>query len=147
MQTVWGQYPDTILTFPALGGLQIDLRRPVTDVHIAALATLGLRPEYGIVTACDPMGVNHEPDVNRVRTHMLQMEIESLAASHSLVEACSVDGSHCEASFAVAADLTVVTALATRYDQLGIFWFDGISFWIIPARSNNARLRLPVARG
>ncbi len=144
MAAVWGQYPDTILTFSSAQGLVVDLRQAVTVELAASFRAIGLGISFGIVTACDPMGIYQEPAVNRVRTDMLQKEIESTFLSHALVGACSVDGSHCEASFALAADLASITALATRYDQLGIFWFDGNSFWIIPARSTNAPLRLPI---
>lgn len=144
MATPWGQYPDTILTFVANSPLRIDLRQPMTDADIRAFQAIGFVGAFGIVTACDPLGINQAPAVNHARTRMLQMEIESIAATHATVDACSVDGSHCEASFALAADPAFVTALAIRYDQLGVFWFDGESFWITPARSIRPRLRLPL---
>ena len=84
-----------------------------------------------------------ERSSNHLRTAILQTELERLAAPHVPVQACSSDGSHCEASFAVGLGLTDAVALAARHDQLAIFWFDGISFWIVPARSNGAWLRLP----
>ena len=89
------------------------------------------------------MGVEQSEAVNRMRTEMLQTEVGRLGAAWVTVDACSVDGSHCEASFAIAAALEACVSLAARFEQLGIFWFDGAVFWIIPVRSGNPRMRLP----
>ncbi len=111
---------------------------------MAFLECTGLDRQFAIVTACDPLGTALDSAVNQLRTALLQAEIDRLGVPRLPVQACSPDGSHCEASFAIDLGLDASIALAARYDQLAIFWCDGVSFWIIPVCSDNARVRLPV---
>ncbi len=141
---VWTHYQDTILTFEGESQILIDLREVVGNREMVSLERAGLEREFAIVTACDPLGTALDSAVNQLRTGMLQVEIERLGAPRVPVQACNPDGLHCEASFAISLGLHASIALAARYDQLAIFWFDGVSFWIIPVCSNNARVRLPV---
>lgn len=122
----------------------VDLRRPVSIESIDGLRTLGLSGEFGVITACDPMGAPQTTEVNQARTRRLQKEIEADFGAAVPLDACSVDGSHCEASFALAAARERIVSLAIRHDQLGIFWFDSSHFWIVPARSSVAPVRLPI---
>lgn len=91
------------------------------------------------------MGVTQTKGVNAALATRLLTEVAELHVPYLHVDACSPDRSHCEQSVAVALGLQPLIDLACRYDQLAIFWFDGAAFWIIPARSANARTRLPVS--
>ncbi|MDQ2889477.1 MAG: DUF3293 domain-containing protein [Gemmatimonadota bacterium] len=114
------------------------------DVVGADLRTFGLGDAFGVVTACNPLGVPQPAGVNRTRTTELQSEVLRLGCAWVPVDACSTDGSHFEPSVAIAASIDESLALARRYHQLAIFWFDGVAFWIVSACSRNARVRLPV---
>ncbi len=110
----------------------------------AFLERTGLDRKFAVVTACDPLGIPLDSAVNQLRTALLLADIERLGAPRAPVQACSPDGLHCEASFAIDLGLDASIALAARYDQLAIFWYDGVSFWLIPVCLNNVRVRLPV---
>jgi hypothetical protein len=92
------------------------------------------------------MGVTQPPAVNDALAASLQQEAAGLGVMHVCVDACSPDESHCERSVAIALDERSLIDIASRYEQLAIFWFDGDAFWIIPVHSRNARLQLPVSR-
>lgn len=102
-----------------------------------------LEHTFGIVTAQDPMGVKQSGVRNTELADMLERAAASLGGPWVRVDACNPDHSHCERSIAISIGLQPLIALACRYDQLAIFWFDGAAFWIIPARSDEPALRLP----
>ena len=92
------------------------------------------------------MGVKLSSNANAVLAASLQRDAVKLSVAQVRVDACSPDRSHCEQSIAIALNLAALVDLAYRYDQLAIFWYDGRSFWIVPAHSTRAKLRLPLRR-
>lgn len=140
----WGPFPDTILRFCSVPPLIVDLRSEVSDSSRVGFRKLGFERTFGVVSAHDPMGLRQQAAVNTGLGASLQADVAELSAAQSPVDACSPDGSHREASIAIALDLQPLIDLAKRYDQLAIFWFDGDAFWIVPARSTDWKLRLPV---
>jgi len=141
--TDWGLFPDTVLQFKAETPLSLDLRYPINASALTRLQTLGFERAFGIVTASNPMGVVLTEEDNFARARTLNAEVERLHATRLYVDACSPDRSHCEASVAISLTLQALVAIADRFDQLAVFWFDGDVFWIEPVRSNYSRLRLP----
>ncbi len=147
----WGQFPDTVLRFrsrpssSSSSSLVIDLRNRVDIDTRIALRGIGIEQSFGILSAQEPMGLPQSKDVDARLAASLKTEVAALGARHVHLDACSPDGSHCERSIAIVLDLESLIALAYRYNQLAIFWFDGEEFWIVPVRSSNARLRLPVS--
>ncbi len=140
----WGSFPDTLLHFRTAPPLVVDLRKPVSQETISRFRSLNFERAFGVVTAENPMGVPSPVKANLERAAELRTEVAKLQVPQASLDACSPDGSHCEESVAVAMGLGSLIAIADRYDQLAVFWFDGDAFWIEPARSRNARLRLPV---
>ncbi len=143
----WGDFPNTILHFLGPSAPRIDLRVPVSPESVRALTDLGLGPTFGILTAQNRMGVSQPRADNTKLATKLHRDVETKRVPFALVDACSPDHSHCEQSIAVTMQVSEVIELARKYDQLAIFWFDGHAFWIVPARSCQARLRLPIKRG
>lgn len=90
------------------------------------------------------MGRVRPASENAVRAARLQEETAGLGVARVSIDACSPDRAHCERSMAIALDERSLIDIARRYQQLAIFWFDGEAFWIVPAHSGNARVRLPV---
>lgn len=88
--------------------------------------------------------MSQTPTANRRLAARLQGDAAELGAVQLCVDACSPDGSHREMSVAIALDLQSLVDLATRYQQLAIFWFDGAAFWIVPVRSSKTKVRLPI---
>ncbi|MEO7216853.1 MAG: DUF3293 domain-containing protein [Gemmatimonadaceae bacterium] len=104
---------------------------------------LGFERAFCVVTAEDPMGARQPPDLNDALVARLREQARKIDAVQVDVDACGVDGSHCERSIAIEIDIQAAIRLADVYRQLAIFWFDGDAFWIIPVRSNKAKLKLP----
>lgn len=144
--TDWGDFPSTVLHFLSEAPFALDLRANISEIELAALQVAGFEHAFGIVTAQDPMGVEQPPETNAMLVAKLEADVARLNAHHVEVDACSPDSSRCEQSMAIDLHLESAVSLASRYDQLAIFWFDGAAFWIVPARSPKSRLRLPVRR-
>ena len=142
--TDWGSFPDTVLYFRTTPPLTVDLRSRVPQSAKLALRALGFERSFGIITADNPMGSPQPPGANSNRALALREEVAKLHVPRASLDACSPDRSHCEDSIAVGIALESVIAIANRYDQLAVFWFDGDVFWIEPVRSSNSRLPLPV---
>lgn len=145
----WGEFPYTVLHFvisDALSSdaLSIDLREKVSPDDIRALTRLGFEQVFGILTAQNPMSLAQTAARNEQLANELQREVAAMGVVCAPLDACSPDRSHCERSIAVAATCAELVELARRYRQLAIFWFDGTSFWIIPAMSANDTVQLPL---
>ena len=144
----WSQYPETRLEFfrepederPAVA---VDLRRPVPDDAVRALAELGLDGPFAVVTAAAPGGGAQHDAFDRAR----QAELDEVARTESAVarrvDGVSPDGRHRERSVAVRMTREDAVALGRRYQQSAIFWFDGRAFWLLGATVAAAPRRLP----
>lgn len=139
----WGPFGDTVLHFTPPDGPSIDLRRPVSSRDRDALAAIGLEHPFVIITAQDPMGATQQPAMNERRADALRDEVARAGLVAVRVDACSPDFDHCEQSLAVALERESGVALARRYDQLAVFWFDRSAFWIVPACADGPTVRLP----
>jgi hypothetical protein len=148
----WTRYPNTILVFDgssvdsgAPGAeLRVDLRVPIGAAARRALATLGLREPFAVLTAYDPQGRDLDPGENQRRADVLESELRQRGVNYVQVDACSPDGRHCECSVAVVIPRADAVALATRHQQVAIFWFDGERFWIVGAVPGSQPIALPV---
>ncbi|CAN5654547.1 hypothetical protein BH23GEM1_BH23GEM1_01590 [soil metagenome] len=139
----WHKYPDTVLHFRSDPAVRIDLREPVDRAALAALRRIGLEGPFGVLTAHDPRGEDENAGVNARRGVALDARLSALGARYVHANACSPDGSHCEASVAVAIPRDDVTALAREFEQVAIFWFDGEKFWIVGALAGGDPVMLP----
>jgi hypothetical protein len=139
----WGEFPNTILQFETAPPLTIDLRDPITVELRDALARVGLERSFGIITAQDPRGETQPPPVNAALAANLRVELERVGIPYVPVCAGSRDHRHREDSFAAVAPRDTLVALARRYEQLAIFWFDGERFSIVPALAALPPLELP----
>ncbi|MGI8618537.1 MAG: DUF3293 domain-containing protein [Gemmatimonadaceae bacterium] len=136
-------YPDTVLHFRTDPAVRVDLREPVRKEGLARLEKIGLTGPFAVLTAHDPRGRDESADVNARRAAVLDEKLLSLGARFVHVEACSPDGSHCEASVAVAISREAATGLAREFEQVAIFWFDGEKFWIVGALAPADPVMLP----
>lgn len=133
-----------MLYFDSDSTLVLDLRKKISATARIELGRLGFEHSFGVVTAQDPLGAPQTPAANERLAATLRQEVAALRCVCASVNACNSDRSHCEQSIAAALDLKSLIAIAHGYAQLAIFWFDGNAFWIIPVRSSNERLQLPV---
>jgi hypothetical protein len=135
-------YTETLLVFD---GLAIDLRKPVPAEARETMATLGLAAPFGIVTPFNPRGIVQPDKVNRDRMKKFEEKLRQSKREYVRVDGCSPDRSHCECSVAMTAPIEEVLAVARRWEQLAIYWWDGEAFWLHNAMNETDPLRLPTA--
>jgi len=140
----WSNYAETILAIDAGGdALTIDLRRPLEEQQRHALATLGPASSFGIVTAANPAGAPVAPTSNELRHDALRRHLAEHGYLHRAATGSSPDGKHREHGFAVWLERDDVVAIARRFEQSAIFWFDGGAFWLVGALVDAPARELP----
>ena len=146
MDNRWSAYPETILKFATDPEIDVDLRVPLTPPVRDGLRAIGLDGKFAVLTAYNPQGETISPEANEARSQQLEAELTSAGEQFIRVDACSPDESHCECSVALAAPLDRAIAIAGRFEQVAIFWFDGDSFWIEGVLTGVKRMKLPVRK-
>jgi hypothetical protein len=142
--SAWSHYAETILEIDREGGaLRVDLRKPISEDTRRSLATLGPSSRFGIVTAANPAGAPVDPAANERRHAALKQWIVEHGYVQRAAIGASPDGTHTEHGFAVWLERDDVVALARRFDQSAIFWFDGGAFWLVGALVDAKARQLP----
>lgn len=142
--SAWSHYADTILEIARDGGtLSVDLRKPLGEDTRRSLAMLGPSSSFGIVTAANPAGAPVDAAANARRHAALEQWIVEHGYVRRAATGSSPDGDHVEHGFAVWLERDDVVALARRFDQSAIFWFDGGSFWLVGALVDAKARRIP----
>jgi len=141
----WAEYPETVLKFAIDPEIAVDLRVPLRPPTRNALRSLGLNGKFAVLTAYNPRGENIDEEQNRNRMTQLEAELRSAGYKFVSVDACSPDESHCECSVAIMTTRERAIAIAERFEQVAIFWFDGDHFWIVGVLTPAAPIRLPLA--
>jgi len=142
--SAWSHYAETILEVERDGGpVRVDLRRSLDEGGRRALATLGPTAAFGIVTAANPAGAPVAQASNEQRHDALQRYLGEQGFTHRAVTGSSPDGAHRERGFAVWLEREDVVAIARRFEQSAIFWFDGGTFWLVGALVDAKARRLP----
>ncbi len=129
----WASYAETILAFRGPAGLEIDLSLPVPPSARAELAARGLGGAFGLVTPCNPRGQPTSVQENEARLVRFLAELDQAGARYLRVDGLSPDRRHAERGVALAWPQQEILALATRWDQSAIYWWDGARFWVIGA--------------
>lgn len=145
----WRQYPCTVLEIyrspdgaEGVPWLEVDLREPLQRSAVDALASLGLGRTWAVVTAYNPHGEPRD-EGNAARHARLTEAVERIGAPFARVDGRSPDASHREVGLAIALPQPEAVALAARFGQSAIFWFDGEAFWLVPAAAAAGPVRLP----
>lgn len=142
--SAWSHYAETILEIDGEGrALRIDLRQPLSEPERLALATLGPSSKFGIVTAANPAGSPVDRAANERRHAALKQWTIEHGYVHRAATGSSPDGKHTEHGFVVWLERDDVVALARRFDQSAIFWFDGGAFWLVGALVDAKARQLP----
>jgi hypothetical protein len=143
--SAWSQYAETILQIGNGGAepVRIDLRRPLSETDRRTLATLGAASRFGIVTAANPAGAPVAPSSNEKRHAALKAWLAEHGYAHRPIIGTSADGEHREPGFAVWLERDDVIAIARRFEQSAIFWFDGGAFWLVGALVDAKPCKLP----
>ena len=138
----WSHYPQTILRFP-LPNRAIDVRRELSDGDRAFLRGLFPRGRFAIVTPANPHGTELSRTENERRLNRFAVELDLLHIPHLRADGTSPDGAHVEPGFGVPLKLLAAVRLAHQWEQIGLFWFDGVRVWIVPADHTHEALPLP----
>lgn len=145
----WAAFPETRLELgpgvPQAPELRIDLREAPGPALRHALRRVGLAGEFAVVTPCNPHGRRLDPSANAERFERMRLELERDGVRWLRADGVAADGRHREPGFAVQLAREAAAALAVRWEQLALFWFDGESFWILPAMSDHPPVRLPLS--
>lgn len=143
----WASYATTILRVHAPEPFEIALDRPVPPPARAALAAAGLAGPFGLVTPCNPRGRPATDAENRARLAAFHAELRRDGHAWIRVDGLSPDRRHAEEGVALAWSADAVRALARRWDQSAIYWWDGTAFWVLGALTEAAPWRLPEGGG
>jgi hypothetical protein len=141
----WDSYGDTILRFPG-AGLHLDLRHPVGEPERKELRRLGLSGTFSVVTACNPLGGVLEPSANRRLSAQLDSVVLRQWPDARRADGDAPDGTHSEAGWALSGPIEPARALAARFFQRALFWYDGDRFYIVPVLAPGPILSLPGQR-
>lgn len=145
----WSEYPCTVLELhPAGPGgrlLEVDLRIALDEERAARLRGMGLGERWAVITAYNPRGETRDPEGNLARHEKLRDALQATGVEFIQADGRSPDASHREIGFAAALPQPDAVALAARFGQSAIFWFDGEAFWLVPAAAATGPVRLPPA--
>lgn len=129
----WASYADTILEFHGDEVVTVDLRGELSRSTVAKLGEAGLEGEFGLVTPCNPRGrdITDSENEGRLRSFFASLRADGIA--HVVVDGWSRDRSRVERGAGIAMPQDELLAIARRWDQSAIYWFDGSRFWVVGA--------------
>lgn len=129
----WASYAETVLAFSGPSQFEIDLSLPVPPSARGGFAARGLDGPFGLVTPCNPRGRPSSPEENEARLVRFLAELDLTGARYVRVDGCSPDRRHVERGVALVWPQGAIVALAKRWDQSAIYWWDGMRFWVVGA--------------
>ena len=87
--------------------------------------------EFGIVTACNPMGVTVEASVNEGLDRDLGLSLLGQDIPHFRVTGGSRDMSHAEPGYGCAVDRERIVELGRQWNQEAVFWVRGDRLFLV----------------
>ncbi len=141
----WSAYAGTILLVHGPTPADIDLSRPIGAKERAVFLAAGLPGCFGLVTAENPRGRDADAAGNAARRARLDAELAAAGHRPVRVDGCSRDRRRVEVGVALAWSLEAVRALARRWEQSAIYWYDGDAMWVIGALTEADPWRLAPA--
>lgn len=140
----WSSYPETILVFAGEPEMMVDLREQVPPATLRVLKAMGLGERFAVLTSYNPRGEDISAEENDRRFKELTAELRSAGLGFFVINACSPDRSHCECSVLLKVERDAAIAIAKRWEQAAIFWYDSGRFWIYGAISSIEPILLPL---
>jgi hypothetical protein len=138
----WASYADAILRLHGTPAVEVDLAQPVAVKARAAFASAGLDGPFGLVTPCNPRGQGASPHTNETLLARFLAELDAAGKRYVRADGLSRERRHVEQGVALAWPRADVVALARKWDQSAIYWWDGAAFWVVGALTHTAPMRL-----
>lgn len=127
----WESYGETILRVHSVTPFEVDLAAPISTAHREAFRAAGLPGSFGLLTPENPRGRDLTPAENAARLRRFHDELV-LEGHHPIpVDGLSPDRRRVEHGAALDLPRKRVVALAARWEQSAIYWFDGEAMWVI----------------
>ena len=140
----WESYGSTILVVHAALPFEIDLSMPVNAPARALLAGAGLAEPFGLVTPCNPRGQHAAQPENDALLNQFLADFTADGSRYVRVDGVSPDRRHVEPGVALAWPQPDVVALARKWRQSAVYWWDGAAFWVVGALTDAAPRRLGI---
>lgn len=138
----WGSYAQTVLRLQGVPPIDVDLAHPVSAAQRAAFSDRGLDGPFGVMTPCNPYGHAAAPGDNAARMTRFIAELDAAGKRYIRVDGRSPDAGHVETGVALAWSQADIVALACKWCQSAIYWWDGTAFWVIGALTRSRPWRL-----
>lgn len=138
----WTSYAETILIVHSDPPVDIDLGHPVAPAIRERLSRAGLGGRFAILTPCNPRGRNLSGADNHARLSRFLAELDLGGKRYVRVDGVSRDHQHVEPGVAVCWSQEDAVALARKWEQSAIYWWDGDAFWVIGALVDSSPWRL-----
>ncbi len=138
----WAGYGRTILVFDGSPALEVDLARSPGGALRVQLAARGLDGPFGLVTPCNPRGRLISPQENDALVVRFLAELDAAGKRYVRVDGVSPDRRHVEHGVALAWSRADLLALARKWEQSAVYWWDGEAFWVIGALTSAPPWRL-----
>jgi hypothetical protein len=129
----WSSYAETILVVHGNVPVEVPLSRPIGARERAVFVAAGLPGAFGLMTAENPCGQPLGPEENAARRRRLQAELAAQGETPVRIDGLSPDRQHREIGVALRWSCEAVVALARRWEQSAIYWFDGHNMWVVGA--------------
>jgi hypothetical protein len=131
-ESPWDRFAETVLVFAGDEPVVAHVHAGLGPSKRTRLKSLGLGDCFAIITPCNPLGVTLEDQPNAKRLTAFRAELDQLGIRTVEADGWSPDRTHVERGNACALSLTAAMALARRWQQLALFWFDGAELAVIP---------------
>ncbi len=142
----WASYARTILRVHGDPPIDVDLACPVSPATRDALRARGLDGSFGVMTPGNPYGRPAAAADNVARMARFLAALDAGGKRYIRVDGRSPDARHVEMGVALAWSQADVVALARKWEQSAIYWWDGDAFWVIGALTCSQPWRLGAGR-
>jgi hypothetical protein len=104
----------------------------------------GYPPEFWVITACDPNGVELDPEENGERTARFESELSAAGMVHFPATGYDPrpEGTHREPGFGIVCDEREAMRLGRKWEQVAVFHITDGVVWLVFCSENEERFHL-----
>jgi hypothetical protein len=138
---VWVAFQRTTLVIAIEPPLEVGVAGPLEVATRTARFRLHPSGTFAVITPCNPNGAHVSPANNARRLAEFRAELKAREVRSVKADGWSPDRIHVERGNACALSLPAAIALARRWQQLALFWFDGQRILLVPVPLANTSER------